>query len=539
MPDNNAPSIADRSRPAPGARVFWGVFIAALIAGALGAWHTAAAGLTLSHYDARAHLVVARRVMDSLTPGWRQFGAVWLPLPHLLNLVPSQWDWAYRTGAIGVAISIAALGYGLAAVARRLLARTGSLVAGLTPAALILANPNVLYLQSTPMTEPLLFGLSLACLAALDDWIERPHSATRRRAGWLLAALIMTRYEGWLIGAGLVAVASLTTWRRGLPELARLVAPATAALAAFLVLSYASTGQWWLSTDFFVPEGEARHQPLKAAGLIVTGLRQLSSLPVLAAAALGALACLARARRGVSALLPIALLFSGVLPLVAFSEGHPFRIRYMVPLVIACAVLAAEAIARLPRRLQVTAAAALVAAAVWIHPPTDSSAPMVVEAQWETPFRLERQHVTDALRQVYDGTPILASMGSLAHYMHETSAIGLPLRSFLHEGNGDLWAEAIRSPRLSVRWVLIEARAEGGDVLAARARTDPEFLSGFKSSGGRRWVGAVSDGLSEVPGFRVPGFRFRGSGVRVRGSGFEVLGSRFWVRGSGCSTVGS
>ena len=479
MPDNTAPSIADRSLQASGARVFWGVFIAAVIAGALGAWHFAAAGLTLSHYDARAHLVVARRVIDSLTPGWRQFGAVWLPLPHLLNVIPTQWDWAYRSGAVAVAISVAALSLGLAAVAKRLFVRTESLVAALTPAALILANPNVLYLQSTPMTEPLLFGLSLTCLAVLDDWIETPGRTTRRRAGWLIAALIMTRYEGWLIAAGLVTVASLAAWRRGVQDLARLVAPAALALAAFLVLSDASTGRWLPSTDFFVPDGEAWHQPLKAAELIGRGLRQLSSLPVLVAAAAGALTCLLRSRLRASALLPLALLLCAVLPLAAFSAGHPFRIRYMVPLVVACGVLAGEAVAQVPRRLQTGVAALLVAVAVWIQSPTDASAPMVVEAQWETPFRLERQRVTGALRQVYDGTPILASMGSLAHYMHETSAIGLSLRNFLHEGNGDLWMEAIRSPRRSVRWVLIEERAEGGDILAARARSDPEFLSGF------------------------------------------------------------
>ena len=70
-------------------------------------WGTAAAvhyyqlGLTLAHYDARAHLVVARRVFDSLTPGWQQVGAVWLPLPHLLNALPVQIDWFYRTGVSG------------------------------------------------------------------------------------------------------------------------------------------------------------------------------------------------------------------------------------------------------------------------------------------------------------------------------------------------------------------------------------------------------------------------------------------------------
>jgi hypothetical protein len=62
------------------------------------------AGLTLSHYDAKAHLVVARRVFDSLTPSWEQIGAVWLPLPHVLNALPVQIDWMYRTGASAIAI---------------------------------------------------------------------------------------------------------------------------------------------------------------------------------------------------------------------------------------------------------------------------------------------------------------------------------------------------------------------------------------------------------------------------------------------------
>ena len=56
--------------------------MAAVLFGTYAAWVYAGAGLTLSHYDAKAHLVVARRVIDSLTPGWKQIGAVWLPLPH-------------------------------------------------------------------------------------------------------------------------------------------------------------------------------------------------------------------------------------------------------------------------------------------------------------------------------------------------------------------------------------------------------------------------------------------------------------------------
>ncbi len=480
MPSHNGESIADRPSREAGARVFVGVLVCAAIGGALGAWYVAASGLTLSHYDARAHLVVARRVADSLTPGWRQFGAVWLPLPHLLNAIPVQWDWAYRTGAVAVAISVLVLSSGLAALAQRLFARTGSLVVALTAPALILTNPNVLYLQGTPMTEPILIGLALASLAALDAWIEIPSRASRGRAAWLVAALVLTRYEGWLIAAGLLAVTLAATRRRPLRELLWLVTPTLLALLGFLVLSWASTGRWLLSMDFFVPDGEALHQPLKAAGLVMSGVRELSSLPFVAAAGLGALVCLVAARRHLTALLPLALLLGGILPLGAFTEGHPFRIRYMVPLVAACGVLAALALAAVPRRVRAFAAAALLLAALWISPPIDPSAPMVLEAQWGTPLRQERERLIEALPQIYDGTPILASMGSgRVSLMHEASRIGLNIRNFLHEGNGDLWLEAIKSPRRSVRWVLIEERAEGADKLAARARTDPEFLAGF------------------------------------------------------------
>ena len=83
-------------------------------------------GLTLSHYDAKAHLVVARRVLDSLTPEYSQIGAVWLPLPHLLNLLPVQIDAFYRTGASAVAISIASFALACYAIAHLVLRVTGS-----------------------------------------------------------------------------------------------------------------------------------------------------------------------------------------------------------------------------------------------------------------------------------------------------------------------------------------------------------------------------------------------------------------------------
>src|SRR5215470_16547057 len=139
----------------------------ALAGGALAALRYHRLGLTLSHYDARGHLVVARRIVDSITPGWQQIGAVWLPLPHLLNAIPVQVDAFYRTGASAVAMSVAAYAIATGSIASIVLMLTESATAAFAAAAVFALNPNILYLQSTPMTEPLLLALTTAAIAAL------------------------------------------------------------------------------------------------------------------------------------------------------------------------------------------------------------------------------------------------------------------------------------------------------------------------------------------------------------------------------------
>jgi hypothetical protein len=482
MSQDYVESIAERSLLTLARRVFWITLVVALLAGSFAAFHYASLDLTLSHYDARAHLVVSRRVIDSLTPGWRQFGSVWLPLPHVLNLLPSVWDWSYRTGAAAVVISICSMGLGLAALARTLVLRTGSATAGLAAPVLALVNPNVLYLMATPMTEPLLFGLTLLALSAVDDWIARPSHADSRRAGVVLTLLVLTRYEGWLVAAALLTVVIGITWRRRPAGRRRLWAFPLGAIAAFLLLSRAGTGQWPMSESFFVPDPELLHSPLVVLRKMEAGLLDLAGIPLVLAGAAGLLVLLRRALSSASVLVFVTPLAAAALPFIAFYDGHPYRIRYLVPSVLAAAVLASigvAAVSRFSRAVGFAAAAVLVGLSVWATPPIDRQAPMVTEAQWETPFRLARQKVTAALLERDDGSPVLASMGSLAHYMHETSRAGFTLRRFLHEGNGDLWAEALESPRRSVRWILIEERAEGGDVLAVRARNDPGFLDGF------------------------------------------------------------
>lgn len=488
MSEDVSTSIADATAPQAEARLRRWVLVGATLIGLSAALYYAWQDLTLSHYDARGHLMVARRVIDNLTPGWIQLGAVWLPLPHLLNMLPAQWDWSYQTGAVATLLSVLAQSLGLAALAGFLLRRTQApLVAAAVPL-LILINPDVLYLQSTPMTEPLLFGLSLLALDLVSQWMDRCAAGVAPAAwkpGFALAGLVLTRYEGWCIAGALLGLVALSSPRRAL-GLARYP---VAAIIGFLFLSKGATGVWFVTSGFFEANNPALGHPLTAIGQVIGGASRLGGTWLLVVGLLGLLACLAAAltaRKGAGhrmamtqALLPMTLLAAAALPVYAFSNGHPFRIRYMVAVVVTAAVLSAFALARVPTRVRPLAVALCLALSLWGTPPLDGNAPMVREAQWDRPHAEARRAVTDTLTRIWDHTPIMASMGSLGHYMQQMSRDGFRLRDFLHEGNGDLWKSAFRTPERYVHWILIEESAEGGDMLAQRAREDAAFLAGF------------------------------------------------------------
>jgi hypothetical protein len=484
----------------------------AAVCGALVAVHYHRLGLTLSHYDARGHLAVARRIADSLTPGWQQIGAVWLPLPHLLNAIPVQVDAFYRTGASAVAISVAAFALATGALAWIILAITESAWAAAAGAATFALNPSLLYLQATPMTEPLLLGLSLlsvallmeSCTCSAGEETRRgdapavrgfpPRAAGlkasmtgTRATGIAFALACLTRYEAWPVTASALVVAAWARRRRGdswNDSVRRVGAVGLYPLAAFLafgVFSRVVIGEWFVANGFFVPENTALGHPFEALAQIGWGVRELSGYAVLAVATVGLAALLFGSlldRQRAQAAIALALLATAALPWAAFVRGHPYRIRYMVPL-IAAEALGVGAAAGLLKRARPAVATALVLLAAFEQGPLNRGAPMVVEAQWDRPNVDVRQNVTDCLRARYAGDTIMASMGSLGHYMQELSRAGLGIRDFLHEGNGDIWLAAVEGPRPYAGWILIEEKAQGGDMLAHVARDNPRFLDGF------------------------------------------------------------
>jgi hypothetical protein len=471
----------------------------AAVAGGIAVAHYSRVNLTLSHYDARGHLVVARRVVDSLTPGWQQIGAVWLPLPHLLNTLPIQVDWLFRTGASAIALSVVSFALTAAAVAWIVEWATGSRPAALCGVLALVLNPNVLYLQATPMTEPLLMALSAVAVALLIAWCERisgPAETAPARVrdaapsphlvGAVFAAACLTRYEAWPVTIGALIAAVMIVkersglgWHEAARRMARVAVYPLAAIVGFCVFSRIVVGAWFAS-GFFIPENPARGLPAEAIRQVIWGLNELSGTGLMVVSTIGALELLRRAllTNVRAAILPLALLGMVAVPLSAFVDGHPFRIRYMVPLIALQAICTGVAAGCWKRGRPLIIGVLVIVVAIDLRP-FDAAAPMVVEAQWDRPNFGPRDAVTRYLATHYARDGIMVSMGSLGHYMQDLSQAGFSVADFLHEGNGDIWLNALHSPRPYAGWILVEEKAEGGDMLAVLGRDHPEFLDGY------------------------------------------------------------
>lgn len=190
-------------------------------------------GSLLLYGDAVAHINIARRVFDSKTPGLLQLGTVWLPLPHLL-MVPfliSKIFW--QTGIGGSIPSMIAYVLGVSGIFRLVRdslifhsrSETAGRFAAWVAAGIYAANPNLLYLQSTAMTESLYLALFIWAVAFFvefaqaEDWSDGSKksgaSSALIKSGFCLIGACLTRYDGWFLAATMCAAAFVALRREG------------------------------------------------------------------------------------------------------------------------------------------------------------------------------------------------------------------------------------------------------------------------------------------------------------------------------------
>lgn len=214
-------------------------------------------GDLLLYGDAVAHINIARRVIDSRTPGLLQLGTVWLPLPHLLMIPFLFSDAAWRTGIAGAVPSMCA--YVLGAVGIFRLVREGLSGAQTLPtgtpalraripawlaAALYAANPNLLYLQTTAMTEVVYLAFFIWSVVHFSEFVQSANQengdesySSLRKCGWCVVAACLTRYDGWFL-AGALCLGALCVSLKSKPSLPRF------GLMKFILLAVAAPALW-------------------------------------------------------------------------------------------------------------------------------------------------------------------------------------------------------------------------------------------------------------------------------------------------------
>jgi hypothetical protein len=214
-------------------------------------------GYLLLYGDAVAHLGIARRIVDTRNPGLVQMGGVWLPLPHLLML-PFVWRMAWwQSGLAGAWPSLGCYILGVVGfyrLCRRMLTPRWALAA----VVFFGLNPNLLYLSTTAMTEPLFLALliwmTLVTVECVDAIRASAEKRVARRMIWLgaiIVAAVFTRYDGWVLGAAAWCIVTWQLWRAG--DLWRRVGPA---FAGFTLLAVSGPLLWlWYNQNFY-------HDPL-------------------------------------------------------------------------------------------------------------------------------------------------------------------------------------------------------------------------------------------------------------------------------------
>ena len=491
--------------------------------------------LTVAHYDAKAHLLVARSIVDSIEPGYGHIGANWLPLIHLLYLPFVAVESQYRSGFLPSLMSVfsfALSGWLAFRITHRI---TGSISAGVVAACIIIANPNLEYLQSCPLTEPVAMLLLLLAVDGLIAWRESDHAKLPWLSAIWAALGALCRYEGWYLIAGILLLLAVDFWTRYVPR-KRAVQSGILYIIAFGLPAAAHFGYIYfrLGDSFFrrVAEGNPApyltyKRPLLSFLYHLGELCQMSALaPLLLAAAGLWLFFIQRSEWKRRA--PILLLWlPSLINISALYWGLVYRLRYSVLLLpavaIFCSVIITSARGKRSALLVLSIAVSVLPFLSWILIRTGWSdalvpgpgtmllpiaalvlfmlarakdlyewallglcilgmqlpllalenRPILAETLEHGFIEPERHEVLQYLQRNYDGKRILIDMGKLAPLVYDS---GLPVKEFVYsEGEEASWYKALKNPEQEVGWLC----AQRGDAVAQQLQVDPSWAAGY------------------------------------------------------------
>lgn len=451
-------------------------------------------GEILAYRDAVSHMEIARRVLDSPTSGLGQLGGVWLPLPHLLML-PFIWlNPLYYSGLAGSLVSMASYLATTVLLYKIIVDLTAKRLAALVGALVFMTNPNVLYMQSTPMTEMLLFACVAGMVYLVQRWIDTDREAYLIGAGIVAVLGTLTRYEAWVLLVALTAIIVFAAWRKHYSrEKIEGITLAFLFVASVGIVAWLGWNQLIFGNAFYFQYGQYAKPSLwvtkteLAVGHWSIALKTywyatVDNLggAVVAVACAGLIALVARHRLKLQTLPALSTLVFFPFFVVALETGQRplhvsqfrgdalYNVRFGLLMILPASILIGYLVAELQRTRASQAVAALSAVALLLVAAKPlsraSSIATLKEATTaaQTPLSIQLDDTAGFLKRHYSGGRILMeSYGndSLLPQAH------IDLTNDVYEGSYQLWQPALAHPEKSgIDWIVMRQTSDPDQV---------------------------------------------------------------------------
>jgi cellulose synthase/poly-beta-1,6-N-acetylglucosamine synthase-like glycosyltransferase len=478
------------------------VLVVALIAAiAASLW----SGLTHSmvlYGDATAHLNVARRVTDGLSVGLAQLGSVWLPLPQLLLVPFAAVRSLWHSGVAGALVSGGCFVYSAARIYSLVKELSGSRLGAWCAFAAFTLNLNMLYVQTTALTEPVLLAFCIGAVFHLARWMRTFSMVELTWAAVLTALAVLSRYEGWAVLFTEVAVVALwgylTDRRKASPQANSLLFSVIGAYSIVLWLLYNliifHDPLYFLHSIYsaqVINGAQAQFGLLGTKGSVGTSLLtygwDLVGVvgPVVGiASALAIVLVAVRHPQRQRTLLVLTILAAPVLFLIVSLYAGQITIRvpqlaphqmwndrYGLMALPLCAVALGCVAAY--SRVHATAAVGIILAGVAVM---SLGTPLTLadgETGISSATARHRPLIADYLQTHYRGGEVLADDLSAAPLMFESD---LDLDQFVSPGFHPYWERALAAPARRAEWVV----AYSGDSVSADIAAHPDRFLEFR-----------------------------------------------------------